>query len=120
MAPSAVSPEPASLPTTSSSLTSYRGYDHVHWYVGNATQAASFYVARLGFERVAYRGLETGSRALASHVVRGGGVTFVLTSPLRGLDSLEKLGSEEEKREVREVVEFLEKHGDGVKGQSFS
>ena len=33
-------------------------------------QAASFYCTRLGFEPLAYRGLETGSRQFAAHVVR--------------------------------------------------
>ncbi|KAK4993537.1 hypothetical protein LTR66_005989, partial [Elasticomyces elasticus] len=61
----------------------YRGYDHVTWYVGNAKQAASFYVARMGFKPIAYKGLETGSRFIASHVVQNGGVRFVFTSPIR-------------------------------------
>lgn len=47
---------------------SYRGYDHVTWYVGNGMQAASYFVTRLGFEPKAYQGLETGSRAITSHV----------------------------------------------------
>ena len=55
-------------------------FDHVHWLVGNAKLPADWYVARMGFARVAYRGLETGSRDLASHVVRQGRVTFVFTS----------------------------------------
>lgn len=33
-------------------------------------QAASHYVTRMGFEPFAYRGLETGSRQTAAHVVR--------------------------------------------------
>jgi 4-hydroxyphenylpyruvate dioxygenase len=31
--------------------------------------AATYYVARMGFREVAYRGLETGSRDVVSHVV---------------------------------------------------
>ena len=38
------------------------GVDHLELYVGNAAQAAYFYVHAFGFEQVAYRGLETGSR----------------------------------------------------------
>ncbi|KKY14037.1 putative 4-hydroxyphenylpyruvate dioxygenase [Phaeomoniella chlamydospora] len=97
----------------------YNGYDHVHWYVGNAKQAASFYVTRMGFERIAYRGLETGSRDIASHVVRNGKVIFVLSSPLRNAESVSQLNSEEE-RVVREMHAHQERHGDAVKDVAFS
>lgn len=121
MAPSAISPpgspnSSASLPSNNSELSSYRGYHHVHWYVGNAKQAASFYVSRMGFERVAYRGLETGSRAIASHVVRNGNVTFVLTSPLRCLEQSSRFSDEDEKL-LREIHVHQERHGDAVKGE---
>jgi hypothetical protein len=48
MAPAAISPPGSPNPSAaqSSDLTAYRGYHHVHWYVGNAKQAAAFYVAR--------------------------------------------------------------------------
>lgn len=106
-------------------VAQYEGFDHIHWWVGNAKQAgrctgarvapparfscatpfraqivgggdlsgcavargwltarlpvpspfaADWYVARFGFTRVAYRGLETGCRNYASHVVRQGTV----------------------------------------------
>lgn len=118
MAPIAISP-PAS-PTllqvqTSDNLSQYKAYDHVHWYVGNAKQAAAFYVSRMGFERVAYRGLETGSKTVASHVVRNGNVTFVLTSPLRALSQSSRYSVEEE-AQLKEIHAHLEQHGDGVKG----
>lgn len=48
--------------------TGIRGYDHVLWYVGNAKQAASYFITRMGFEYKAYRGLDTGSKVVASHV----------------------------------------------------
>ena len=76
-----------SLPKTAQKVATYRGYDHVGWWVGNAKQAAAFYISRMGFERIAYRGLETGSKVVASHVVRNGDVTFVLTSPLHTPDA---------------------------------
>jgi len=44
--------------------------------------AADWAVIRLGFERVAYRGLETGHRNMVSHVVRQGKIVFVFSSPL--------------------------------------
>ena len=117
MAPIALSPRTSQSfdQISIEDIASYRAYDHVQWYVGNAKQAAAFYVSRMGFERIAYRGLETGSRVLASHVVRNGAVTFVLSSPLRGLDNLDKLDTEEQQL-LREIHGHLERHGDGVKG----
>lgn len=118
MAPAATADLTSSLPSTPASIATYKAYDHIHWYVGNAKQAAAFYVARLGFERVAFRGLETGSRLLASHVVRNGDVVFVLTSPLRGVDA--KGLTEDERAVLRDVHAHLEAHGDAVKGQSLT
>ncbi|GAB1203035.1 hypothetical protein APSETT445_001661 [Aspergillus pseudonomiae] len=100
------------------SLASYRGYDHVHWYVGNAKQAATYYITRMGFKRVAYRGLETGNRSICSHVVRNGDVTFILTSPLRSLDQIDRFSGEEQEQ-LREIHHHLEQHGDGVKDVAF-
>lgn len=107
------------LPKTPKKVASYRGYDHVHWWVGNAKQAAAFYVARMGFERVAYRGLETGSRVLASHVVRNGDVTFVLTSPLQSPESKIATLSDEDRRLLAEIHDHLRLHGDAVRDVAF-
>lgn len=115
MAPVATSSSP---PAGSNDMAMYKGYDHVHWYVGNAKQAASYYVTRMGFERVAYRGLETGSKATASHVIRNGTITFVLTSPLRSLEQVERVPVEEQQL-LRDVHAHLTKHGDGVKDVAF-
>ena len=65
-------------------LGQYFGFDHITFWVGNAKQgifckpdqpillriAAVFYTTRLGFKEVAYSGLETGNRDIASHVVQ--------------------------------------------------
>jgi 4-hydroxyphenylpyruvate dioxygenase len=102
------------LPRTPKKVASYRGYDHVHWYVGNAKQAAAFYVTRMGFERIAYRGLETGSRVTASHVVRNGDVTFVLTSPLQSPESTRASLSEGDRKHLAEIHDHLRTHGDAV------
>ncbi|KAI5297122.1 hypothetical protein KEM56_005064 [Ascosphaera pollenicola] len=102
-----------------SAFDSYRAYDHVHWYVGNAKQAAAFYTTRMGFRRIAYKGLETGSRAIASHVIRNGDIIFVLTSPLRSLNQLDKI-AEEDKALLKEVHAHIEKHGDAVKDVAFT
>ncbi|KAK6539931.1 hypothetical protein TWF694_008766 [Orbilia ellipsospora] len=95
----------------------YRGYDHILWWVGNAKQAASFYVTRMGFQHLAYSGLETGSRIFASHVVSNGKVKFVLVSPLR--PSQVKNATDEEKKALEDMHKHLEKHGDAVKDVSF-
>lgn len=98
------------------STLDYRGYDHVHWYVGNAKQAATYYIARMGFHKVAFRDLSTGSRAIASYTVRNGDVTFVLTSPLRSASQAE---DPKDKKLLAEITAHLEKHGDAVKDVAF-
>lgn len=119
MAPTAVSPPPTHrTPVTDNTLASYKGYDHVHWYVGNAKQAVTYYITRMGFRRIAYRGLETGSRAVCSHVIRNGDITFILTSPLRSLDQIDRF-TPSEQEELKEVHHHLEQHGDGVKDVAF-
>jgi len=84
----------------------YSGYDHVVMWVGNAKQAATYYIARLGFESVAYRGLENGHRETVSHVVRKNKITLVLQSALNPGN--------------REMGEHLVQHGDGVRDIAFS
>ena len=79
--------------------------------MGNARLAADFYVARFGFTRLAYRGLETGSRDLVTHVVRQGRITFALTSALNPAGD-ELLGSD--------VGAHVARHGDGVKDIAFA
>ena len=107
------------LPNTSKKIASYRGYDHVAWWVGNAKQAATFYVTRMGFERIAYRGLETGSRVIASHVVRNGDVTFVLTSPLHIPDSKVAWLTDGDRAFLAEIHDHLKAHGDAVRDVAF-
>lgn len=117
MAPAADIPQAAAA-AAPADLSQYKGYDHVHWYVGNAKQAATYYVTRLGFKKIAYRGLETGLKTIASHVVSNGSVTFVLTSPLRSLEQASRYCAEE-KAYLEEIHAHLEKHGDGVKDVAF-
>ncbi|TEY87554.1 hypothetical protein BOTCAL_0001g00810 [Botryotinia calthae] len=133
MAPSAVTPPiltptsltfPTSTHTNSSLSTStpnFHGYDHITWYVGNAKQAASYYCTRLGFQTIAYKGLETGSRYIASHVVANGKIRFVLTSPVKAYSGLkdDEPITERERQLLREIYEHLEKHGDAVKDVAF-
>lgn len=103
----------------STSIPDFQGYDHVTWYVGNAKQAATYYATRMGFKLVAYRGLETGSRSVASWVVSNGRATFVLTSPIRGAGHRIEGIPEAEKRKIEEIHQHLMTHGDAVKDVAF-
>ena len=44
------------------------GTDYIEFYVGNAKQSALFYRHVMGFELLAYRGPETGTRDRASYL----------------------------------------------------
>lgn len=81
-------------------------FDHVTFWVGNAKQAASYYCTKLGFEPLAYKGLETGSREIVAHVVKQNRIFFVFVSALNP-------GNEE-------MGDHLVKHGDGVKDIAFT
>jgi len=84
-------------------------FDHVEWWVGNAKQAASFYCTRLGFQPFAYRGLETGNRDVACHVVKQKDTIFVFKS------------SYEPDSEITKVMgAHMVRHGDGVKDVAFT
>jgi 4-hydroxyphenylpyruvate dioxygenase len=102
------------------STAQYRGYDHVTWWVGNAKQVAAFYITRMGFRLVAHKGLETGSRHIASHVVENDGVRFVFTSPIRSSHRQRTREiPEKEQKLLDEIHDHLDKHGDGVKDVAF-
>ncbi|KAK3701906.1 hypothetical protein LTR37_015217 [Vermiconidia calcicola] len=98
----------------------YRGYDHVTWWVGNAKQVAQYYITRMGFRPIAYKGLETGTRLIASHVVENNGVRFVFTSPIRSSSrqTTKKVPPKEQKL-LDDIYDHLDKHGDAVKDVAF-
>ncbi|PGG96774.1 4-hydroxyphenylpyruvate dioxygenase [Helicocarpus griseus UAMH5409] len=104
----------------------YYGFDHITWYVGNAKQAASYFITRLGFNPIAYSGPETGSRSLASYVVTNGSAIFVFKSPIcdkiieisNGTNDNPEL-SKLEKQVLTNIHEHLANHGDGVKDIAF-
>lgn len=77
-----------------------QGTDYVEFYVGNAKQAAHYYMSAFGFQAIAYAGPETGVKDRASYVVRQHKLTFVLTTPIRS---------------DNEIAGHIYKHGDGVK-----
>lgn len=65
-----------------------RRFDHLEFYVGNARQAAGFYETFFGFTNTAHRGLETGSRKVASYVMQQGEICFVLSTALHPDNSI--------------------------------
>ncbi|MDF2386333.1 4-hydroxyphenylpyruvate dioxygenase [Nostoc ellipsosporum NOK] len=79
------------------------GTDYVEFYVGNAKQAAHYYMSAFGFQALAYAGPETGQRDRASYAVRQNKLTFVLTTPLYPDNA---------------IADHIYKHGDGVKALS--
>lgn len=76
------------------------GTDYVELYVGNAKQSAHFYKTALGFQSLAYSGLETGVKDKTSYVLQQGKIRLVLTTPLVAESP---------------IYEHIKKHGDGVK-----
>lgn len=77
-----------------------RSIDHIHFWVGNARQAAFYYQHAFGFTPVAYSGLETGVRGQASYVLQQGRIRFVVTAPY---------GPE------GAMADHIREHGDGVR-----
>ena len=77
-----------------------QGTDFVEFYVGNAKQAAHYYMSAFGFQALAYAGPETGVKEKTSYVLRQHKLTFVLTTPLRPNN---------------DIADHIYKHGDGVK-----
>ncbi len=76
------------------------GTDYIELYVGNAKQSAHFYKTALGFQDLAYAGLETGITDRASYVLQQGKIRIVLTTPLNS---------------ESEIGQHILNHGDGVK-----
>ncbi len=76
------------------------GTDYVEFYVGNAKQAAHYYMSAFGFQALAYAGPETGVKDRASYAVRQNKLTLVLTTPIRSNNAM---------------ADHIYKHGDGVK-----
>lgn len=54
-------------------------------FVLMVSQAASYYCTRLGFEPFMYKGLETGSRQVAAHVVKQNKVSHSMAQCLFGV-----------------------------------
>eukprot|EP01068_Selenidium_serpulae_P010935 Selendium_serpulae@DN5566_c0_g1_i2.p1 len=77
------------------------GTDHVEIYTSNAKQSAHWYHSVMGFQPVAYSGLETGNRIRASYCLQQGDIRLVVTSPYEANCS-DRIG------------EHIKIHGDGI------
>ena len=76
------------------------GTDYIELYVGNAKQSSIYYKNCLGFQTVAYAGLETGVKDRTSYVLQQGKIRIVLTTPMGPHG---------------DIAEHIKLHGDGVK-----
>jgi len=88
---------------TTTDFLPLQGTDYVEFYVGNAKQAAHYYMSAFGFQALAYAGPETGVKDRASYALRQNKLTFVLTTPLRTDNP---------------IADHIYRHGDGVKALS--
>src|SRR6476619_503105 len=92
----------ATLPTSDQHTDTFpiNGTDYIEFYVGNAKQAAHFYCSAFGFQILAYRGPETGTRESASYLLQQDKVRLLLTTPIKS---------------DGEIADHIHRHGDGVK-----
>jgi 4-hydroxyphenylpyruvate dioxygenase len=86
--------------TTAHDFLPLLGTDHIEFYVGNAKQAAHYYMSAFGFQAYAYAGPETGRKDRVSYVLKQNKLVFVLTTPLK---------------DNNPIADHIYKHGDGVK-----
>lgn len=91
---------PQQISTANTDFLPLQGTDYVEFYVGNAKQAAHYYMSAFGFQALAYAGPETGMKDKVSYVIRQNKLTFVLTTPVKANN---------------EIADHIYKHGDGVK-----
>ena len=75
-------------------------WDHLHFFVGNAKQAAYYYATAFGFEITAYAGPETGVPGRVSYVLEQHHLRFVVTSALDPADP---------------IAQHVQRHGDGIR-----
>lgn len=109
------SKETKAIGSRDASENHFQAYHHATWFVSNAKQAALFFNFCLGFEQIAYKGLETGSKRYSSHVVKNGDVIFEFVSPIANLKE-----DTSEEYLVSKIHDFIRTHGDGVKDIAFT
>lgn len=95
----------APIPGTAQDTFPINGTDYIEFFVGNARQASLYYRSAFGFELLAYRGPETGTRDRASYLLQQGKIRFVFTTAIRPDLS----------PEAAFIAEHVHKHGDGVR-----
>src|SRR3954451_9015114 len=90
------------LPATAAATDTFpiNGTDFVEFYVGNAKQASHYYRSAFGFQLLAYRGPETGTRDRASYLLQQNKVRLLLTTALSP---------------EHEIAAHVHRHGDGVR-----
>jgi 4-hydroxyphenylpyruvate dioxygenase len=76
------------------------GTDYIEFYVGNAKQAAHYYMSAFGFDQLAYAGPETGVKDRVSYLLEQNGLRFLLTASLLPDDA---------------IARHVALHGDGIK-----
>ncbi|KAF0975200.1 hypothetical protein FDP41_005953 [Naegleria fowleri] len=89
----------------------FLSFDYVEFWVGNALQARDYYISRFGFRPYAYRGLETGSKEIVTHVVRQNDAILAFSSPLLPASKSAL---------AREMTAHQAEHGDGVRDIAFT
>jgi len=94
-------------PTERPDIGKFLSFNHIVFWVGNAKITASYYTSRMGFKYLAYRGLETQERTIASHVISNGKAIFEFQSAYEPNDSAG-------------IGEHIKVHGDGVRDVAFS
>ncbi|PCJ56384.1 MAG: 4-hydroxyphenylpyruvate dioxygenase [Planctomycetota bacterium] len=82
-----------------------RNFDYVEMFVGSAKVTAYWFVKALGFEIIAYKGPENGSKESCSYYIQKNKIKFVLTSSLTPRQY--------------EINSFVTKHGQGISRISF-
>ena len=87
-------------PATSTDTFPINGTDFIEFWVGNAKQASHYYRSAFGFQLLAYRGPETGTRDRASYLLQQNKVRFLLTTAVSP---------------EHEIAAHVHRHGDGVR-----
>jgi 4-hydroxyphenylpyruvate dioxygenase len=92
----------ATLPATDHVADTFpiNGTDFIEFWVGNARQASLYYRAAFGFDLVAYRGPETGTRDRATYLLEQGKVRLLLTTAIKSTGP---------------IADHVHRHGDGVR-----
>lgn len=68
-------------------LDGFISFHHVKYITSNAKQLSKLFQMTMGFKEIAYRGLENGSKLLASHVIQNNGVVIEFISTLESLNA---------------------------------